>query len=172
MRARKQGEREIKEEARPPDILASPKQMLDIGSSVEDVNREGVTGAGTQMGMTTGTKTDTMGTGFGKGTATKPRGGGRSVGVASPSGIPLGSSSIAADFQALSQSQYPDSSRKPKERIHGDQNVHLAHKQSCWDRDIEVGLRRRNRFYLRIGIAIGKAKEAEVVPVVNKFECL
>lgn len=84
MRARKQGEWEIKEEARPPDILASPKQMLDIGTSVEDVNREGVTGAGTRMGMTTGTKTDTMGTEFGKGTATKPREGGSGPNLRTP----------------------------------------------------------------------------------------
>ncbi|KIN94326.1 hypothetical protein M404DRAFT_168645 [Pisolithus tinctorius Marx 270] len=109
MRAGRQGEGEVKEEARPPGILASLKQMLWIGTSVEDVKQnrgggEGVTGTGTRMGS-----------------------------------VDLASSSSSAPEKVSSQSQYSDSFRKPKKRTHGGQNEHVEPKRPSWDRDSGSG---------------------------------
>ncbi|KAI6114759.1 hypothetical protein EDD17DRAFT_1430035, partial [Pisolithus thermaeus] len=107
-RARNQGEGGVKEEeTKPPGIFAALKQILGIGTSVEDVKQnrgggEGVTGTGTGMGTDTGTRAEM------EGTATKTGG-------------------------------YPDSSRKPKERTHGDQNEHLIYKRSSRDPDSGSG---------------------------------
>lgn len=159
MRAGRQGEGEVKEEARPPGILASLKQMLWIGTSVEDVKQnrgggEGVTGTGTRMGMTTGTKSDTTGTGLGKGMAAKPREGGSTEEKTNPrtpgsrrfyyncatlGSVDLASSSSSAPQKVSSQFQYSDSFRKPKKRTHGGQNEHVEPKQPSWDRDSGSG---------------------------------
>ncbi|KAI5982181.1 hypothetical protein EDD15DRAFT_167016 [Pisolithus albus] len=167
MRARNQGQSEVKgeEEAKPPGIFAALKQVLGLGTSVEDVKQnrgsgEGVTGTGTGVGMDTGTKAKMVGT------ATKTGGAGSagdwsnqrtpgshksyyscatlgSVDLASSSVTSAsGSSSTAApekESRAPFQSPYPDSSRKPKERTHGDQNEHLRHKKSSRDRDSGSG---------------------------------
>ncbi|KAI6166459.1 hypothetical protein EDD17DRAFT_61590 [Pisolithus thermaeus] len=160
-RARNQGEGGVKEEeTKPPGIFAALKQVLGIGTSVEDVKQnrgggEGVTGTGTGMGTDTGTRAEMEGTatktgGIGSaGGWTSPRTPGSrksyyscatlgSVDPASSSVVSVsGSSSTAPEKESRepSGSPYPDSSRKPKERTHRDQNEHLIHKRSNRDPD-------------------------------------
>ncbi|KAI6032360.1 hypothetical protein PISMIDRAFT_106388 [Pisolithus microcarpus 441] len=130
MRARNQGEGEVKEEeAKPPGILTALKQVLGLGTSIEDVKQnrrggEGATGTGTGVGMDAGTKAKM------EGTATKTGG-----------------------------SPYPDSSRKPKERTHGDQNEHLRHKKSSRDRDSGSGNAAEEPFLPSHRDTSGEAKE-------------
>ncbi|KAI6042252.1 hypothetical protein EDC04DRAFT_1030451 [Pisolithus marmoratus] len=149
MRGRKQGEEEAKEEATSPGILSALKQVLGMGSSVEDVKQnrgggEGVTGTGTGIGLGTGTKRETTKTG--EGTIPRTPGSRKSyyscatLGSVDPvisSATVSGSSSTAPEKE--SQSQYPNPSRKPKERTHGDQNEHLVHKRSSQDHDSGSG---------------------------------
>ncbi|KAI6043700.1 hypothetical protein EDC04DRAFT_3107123 [Pisolithus marmoratus] len=124
MRGRKQGEEEAKEEATSPGILSALKQMLGMGSSVEDVKQnrgggEGVTGTGTGVGLGTGTKTEKTKTGEG----TTPRTPG----------------SRKSYYNCATLGSSSDSSRKPKERTYGDQNEHLVHKRSSQDHDSGSG---------------------------------
>lgn len=186
MRARNQGEGEVKEEeAKPPGILAALKQVLGIGTSVEDVKQnrgsgEGVTGTGTGVGMDAGTKAKMEGTATktgevgsaGEWSNQRTPGSHKSyyscatlggVDLASSSAISAsGSSSTAVpekESQAPSQSPYPDSSRKPKERTHGDQNEHLRHKKSSRDRDSGSGNAAEEPFLPSHRDTSGEAKE-------------
>ncbi|KAI6124162.1 hypothetical protein EDD16DRAFT_1562854 [Pisolithus croceorrhizus] len=161
-RARNQGEGGVKEEeTKPPGIFAALKQILGIGTSVEDVKQnrgggEGVTGTGTGMGTDTGTRAEMEGTATktggvgstGEWTSLRTPGSRKSyhscatLGSVDPASSSVTRSSSATpekESRAPSRSQYPDSSRKPKERTHGDQNEHLIYKRSSRDPDSGSG---------------------------------
>ncbi|KAI5999750.1 hypothetical protein F5J12DRAFT_784531 [Pisolithus orientalis] len=119
--------------------------MPGIGTSVEGVKqnkggREGVTGARYSDGYDHGNQNGYHRDRIWKGDGNETKRGRHKCQGDHPVWNSTCVITIAAEFQALSQSQCPDSSRKPKKRAHGDKNEHRMHKQSSWDRDSGSGI--------------------------------